>query len=226
MKDKILIIEDEPAIADNIAYALKTEGFEPIHCPTGGEGRARLEGGGIALVVLDVGLPDTNGFEWCREVRKAHATPIIFLTARSDEVDRVVGLEIGADDYLVKPFSPRELAARVKAVLRRSAVKTQVSPIALGPFTLDEARRQVAYHGESLPLTRNEYRLMKAFLERPGRVLSRDQLMELAWDEPEASLDRTVDAHVKSLRAKLKRVNADEDPIVTHRGEGYSLKEF
>src|SRR4030095_16379230 len=201
---------------------------EPAHAPTGGEGRARLEGGGIALIVLDVGLPDTNGFEWWRDIRKSRSTPIIFLTARSEEVDRVVGLEIGADDYLVKPFSPRELAARVKAVLRRSRAKggAATPSKSFGPFTVDEERRQITYHGSLLPLTRNEYRLLNVFLQRPGRVFSRDQLMGRAWQEPEASLDRTVDAHVKSLRAKLKKVRPEEDPIVTHRGEGYSLKEF
>jgi two-component system, OmpR family, catabolic regulation response regulator CreB len=227
MKDKILVIEDEPSIADTITYALKTEGFDVISCATGETGRSKLEEGGVALVVLDVGLPDVSGFEWCREIRKTHPTPILFLTARSGEVDRVVGLEIGADDYMIKPFSPRELTARVRAILRRSQVKPPIlsSKKEAGAFTVDEERCLIAFHGEALSLSRYEYRLLKAFVERPGRVLSRDQLMDLAWDAPESSMDRTVDAHIKSLRAKLKKIRPKEDPIRTHRGMGYSLKE-
>jgi two-component system catabolic regulation response regulator CreB len=136
-----------------------------------------------------------------------------------------VGLEIGADDYMVKPFSPRELAARVKAVLRRTTVDTP-SPATAGPFSIEEDRRRICYHGTPLSLSRYEYRILKVFLERPGRVLTRDQLMELAWDDPGMSLDRTVDAHIKSLRAKLKQIRPKEDPIITHRGEGYSLREI
>jgi two-component system catabolic regulation response regulator CreB len=169
-----------------------------------------------------------NGFELCKEIRKTDSTPIIFLTARSGEVDRVVGLEIGADDYLVKPFSPRELTARVKAIFRRIqknggdfSAKDET-----GPFQIDEERYTISYFGSDLGLSRYEYRLLKVMIERPGRVLSRDQLMDLAWEEPEASMDRTVDAHIKSLRAKLKKVKPSEDPIQTHRGLGYSLKEF
>jgi len=177
-------------------------------------------------VILDVGLPDINGFELCKEIRRSDSTPIIFLTARSGEVDRVVGLEIGADDYLVKPFSVRELTARVKAIFRRSQKADSLSRGDRGPFQIDEERYTIAYHGADLGLSRYEYRLLKVMIERPGRVLSRDQLMDLAWDEPEASMDRTVDAHIKSLRAKLKKVRPAEDPIQTHRGLGYSLKEL
>lgn len=225
----ILILEDESSIADNIRYALEAEGFATAWGSTLGEGRRRLATGGIDLIVLDVGLPDGNGFDFCRELRKTSAVPVIFLTARSSEIDRVVGLEIGADDYLVKPFSPRELAARVKAVFRRGAAANP-EPAAVRmrsnlPFTIDSERMKISYFGEALPLSRYEYRLLRVLIERPGRVLSRDQLMELAWEEPEASLDRTVDAHIKTLRAKMKKVNAVAEPIETHRGLGYSLKE-
>lgn len=246
----ILIIEDEPAIADTLLYALATEGFSPRWCATAAEGLAALRAQAFALLVLDVGLPDANGFELCKQLRAAgQQLPIVFLTSRSSEIDRIVGLEIGGDDYLVKPFSPRELTARVKVILRRVAPPTPgaapgsavlaVAPAALGagvgagagsgsglPFMHDELRCRIVYRGHALELTRIEYRLLKTFLAQPGRVFTRDQLLGAAWDEPEASFDRTVDAHVKTLRAKLRLVApADADPIVTHRGLGYSLRE-
>ncbi|MFO1462871.1 MAG: two-component system response regulator CreB [bacterium] len=229
MKKHILILEDESAIADNIRYALEAEGFATTWLATLSEARGRLAQGDIDLLVLDVGLPDGNGFDFCRELRKTSAVPVIFLTARSGEVDRVVGLEIGADDYMVKPFSPRELAARVKAVFRRgTAAVPAETPQRLNsslPFTIDPERMKIHYFGTALPLSRYEFRLLRVLIERPGRVLSRDQLMELAWEEPEASLDRTVDAHIKSLRAKMRQVEPGVEPIETHRGLGYSLKE-
>lgn len=228
MKKRILVIEDESSIADNIRYALETEGFEALWSATGGEGQKILAQSQVALIILDVGLPDISGFELCREIRKTHQIPIIFLTARSEEIDRVVGLEIGADDYIIKPFSIRELTARVKAVLRRGETKpnSESTPKApVGPFAVDEKKCRVFYHDTPLELSRYEYRLLKALIERPGRVLSRDQLMDLAWDAPESSLDRTVDAHIKSLRAKMKKINPQEEPIQTHRGMGYSLKD-
>jgi two-component system catabolic regulation response regulator CreB len=225
---KVLLIEDETSIADNIRYALEAEGLQVEWRATLGEGGERINAGGIDLLVLDVGLPDGNGFDFCRELRKTQALPVIFLTARSEEIDRVLGLELGGDDYVVKPFSPRELAARVKSLLRRSAgFASGALPAkpAKTPFEIDAERLKIRYFGESLPLSRYEYRLLRVLIERPGRVLSRDQLMDLAWEEPEASLDRTVDAHIKSLRAKLKKVRPEIDPIETHRGSGYALKE-
>lgn len=238
MASKILIIEDEPAIADTLVYALKTEGFEPHWCATGEAGLGALNVHPFALVVLDIGLPDGSGFEFCKTIRQRSQIPIFFLTARSSEIDRVVGLEIGGDDYLVKPFSPRELTARVKAILRRTAQPAATSapanaplpPSKTGaaggpPFTIDEARCRIAFHGAPLDLTRYEYRLLKTLIADPGRVFTREQLMERAWEEPGASLDRTVDAHIKSLRAKLRAIDETADPIQTHRGLGYSLKE-
>lgn len=223
MKRPILIIEDESSIADNIRFALEQEGYETQWVATGGEGKARLAQGDFQLIVLDVGLPDTDGFTLCREIRRSSNIPVIFLTARSEEIDRVVGLELGADDYIVKPFSPRELAARIKAVLRRGSGET--TPNTSGPFVIDAKQFQISFFGEGLELSPYEFRLLKVFLERPGRVLSRDQLMELAWEDPEASMDRTVDAHIKTLRAKMKKIKPELDPIQTHRGLGYSLKE-
>lgn len=227
-RQTILVVEDEQAIADTITYALKTEGFVPVWKTTGREALVVAAQQELALVVLDVGLPDMSGFDVCRELQKFGAPPVIFLTARSDEVDRIVGLELGADDYMAKPFSPRELTARVRAILRRANGKGQTTAGAStssAVWTHDAAKCRISYRGAGLDLTRNEYRLLAALLSAPGRVFNRDQLMEAAWDDPGAALDRTVDAHIKTLRAKLREAAPDADPIVTHRGLGYSLRE-
>jgi two-component system, OmpR family, catabolic regulation response regulator CreB len=221
----ILVVEDEASIAETITYALQTDGFAPLWKSTGREALAVLRDQPVALVVLDVGLPDMSGFDVCRELQKLGAPPVIFLTARSSEVDKIVGLELGADDYLAKPFSPRELTARVRAILRRANGKAAAPAAATGIWAHDEARCRIAYRRKNLDLTRNEYRLLAALLASPGRVFSRDQLMTAAWDDPGAALDRTVDAHIKTLRAKLREAAPESDPIVTHRGLGYSLRE-
>lgn len=225
MQAKILIVEDEPAIADTIQYALETEGFCPVMAPTGHEALEILAGNGVDLIVLDIGLPDINGFELCKQIRQKSLVPIIFLTARNEEIDRVVGLEIGGDDYVVKPFSPRELTARVKAVLRRIQPHDHQASALPEVFAVDPVKRRISYFGQKLTLSRTEYELLQTFIRRPGQVFTRDQLMDLIWEEPAASMDRTVDAHIKNLRAKLKAVKPDLDPIVTHRGAGYALKE-
>ena len=224
MKPKILIVEDEPAIADTIQYALETDGFDAVCLSSGTPVIDLLQKETIALIVLDIGLPDINGLELCKQIRKEHTLPIIFLTARADEIDRVVGLEIGGDDYVTKPFSPRELTARVKAVLRRTRT---VSPSSMdtAAFEIDQSRRIIHYFGQALELSRYEYRILKTFIRRPGHIYSRDKLMEMAWDEPEASMDRTVDAHIKNIRAKLKAVRPEIEAIITHRSRGYALKE-
>jgi two-component system catabolic regulation response regulator CreB len=226
MSQYILVVEDEPAIADTIVYALQTEGFEPHACATAGDAAATVRERQPALIILDVGLPDQSGFEFCKQVRKSSDIPIIFLTARTDEIDRVVGLEIGGDDYIAKPFSPRELVARVRAVLRRSGQKV-AEPDAppTTPFEIDRNRMKMTYYGVALELSRYEFRILEVLLGRPGWVFSRERLMEHAWDAPECSTDRTVDTHIKTIRAKLREVNPEVDPIVTHRGLGYSLKE-
>ena len=249
----ILVVDDERAIADTVVYALRTEGFAPQWCATAGAAREVLAAALPALVVLDVGLPDANGFDFCRELRARHPDlPVIFLTARSEVIDRVVGLEIGGDDYLAKPFSPRELTARVKAVLRRrpppaqsisdaprSAAEGNATLCVAKPgspetgtgvgaravWAVDEERCRIAYRGAALELTATEFRLLRAFVTHPGRVYTRDQLMEAAWPDPGSATDRTVDAHVKTLRAKLRAAAPAADPIQTHRGLGYSLRE-
>ena len=227
MKPRILVVEDEPAIADTIVYALATDGFEPHWCATGADALAAARQHPAALAVLDVGLPDMNGFELFKRLQQLDASlPVIFLTARSSEIDRVVGLELGADDYIGKPFSPRELVARVRTVLRRSQRAAPV-PVASAPaaFAVDDEKKTIRFRGRTLDLSRTEYRLLKVLIERPGRVYSRDELMQRAWDDPASAFDRTVDAHIKALRAKLRDVDENADPISTHRGMGYSLRE-
>ena len=221
----ILIVEDELALADSIAYALRTDGFDPVHVTLAAQALDAVRAGGPrtpALVVLDVGLPDMNGFEACRRLRQFSDVPVIFLTARSDEIDRIVGLEIGADDYVTKPFSPRELVARIRVVLRRLAPAS--APAAAPPrFEVRPDEARILYRGRLLDLTRYEYLLLKVLAERPGHVLSRAQLMDRVWTDAPDTLERTVDAHVKSLRAKLRAIDPADDPIQTHRGMGYSL---
>jgi len=224
-----LIIEDERGIADSITYPLKTEGFATCWCLTGAEGLKCLEEKEVSLIILDVGLPDINGFELFKIIRKQSSVPLIFLTARSEEIDRILGLELGADDYVTKPFSPRELTARVKAVLRRT--NASHTPDARPgkndtfPLRIDEKKQIIYYFGESIKTSRYEYRIMLTLLKHPGWVYSREQLMENAWDEPDASLVRTVDTHIKNLRHKFKEINPQHNPIITHHGSGYSLKE-
>lgn len=223
----ILVVDDESAIADTILYALRTEGMQVEHCALGGEAIARLRAQPVDLVILDVGLPDLNGFEVCRTLRTLSDVPVIFLTARHEEIDRVVGLEIGADDYVVKPFSPRELAARVRVILRRMRGRADGVPSTPAhetapPFVHDRDGARLAYRGQWLDLTRYEYRLLALLADHPGRIYSRAQLMDLVWDDALDTSDRTVDTHIKTLRAKL-RAAGDEDPIRTHRGMGYSL---
>ncbi|MEO7057448.1 MAG: two-component system response regulator CreB [Caldimonas sp.] len=227
MKPRILIVEDEPGIADTLQYALRTDGFEPVWCATGEEALADARATPPALVILDVGLPDASGFEIFKRLRASSDVPVVFLTARSDEIDRVVGLELGADDYVAKPFSPRELVARVRSVLRRSA-RTPVADAVSGrdaPIAVDEARMQARYYGRLLELSRYEFGVLKTLAARPGHVFSRDALLERVWGSDSESMDRTVDAHVKTLRAKMKAIAPLQEPIRTLRGSGYALEE-
>ncbi|HWR59333.1 MAG TPA: two-component system response regulator CreB, partial [Thermodesulfovibrionales bacterium] len=230
MRRRILVVEDEPSISDNIVYALSTEGFDPVPCGTGREALEILRTQGINLVIVDIGLPDVDGLELAHEIRRSKATPIIFVTARSGEIDRIVGLELGADDYVVKPFSPRELVARIRAVLRRTSEmgNTSLKPVCAGnpPFRVDDVGMTIYYHERKLELTRYEFRLLRLLVTNPGRVFTREQLMDRAWEEPDMSLERTVDTHIKTLRQKLKAVFPGEPIILTHRGTGYSLKVF
>jgi two-component system catabolic regulation response regulator CreB len=226
---KILIVDDEPAISETLAYALQADGFATESCTLGAEALALLGTGGHDLVVLDVGLPDISGFDICRALRRHSDVPVLFLTARADEVDRIVGLELGGDDYVAKPFSPREVVSRIRAILRRLHPEPRLNkecygqPEKTAKFVVDRDGMRVAYHGAWLNLTRYEYLLLVQLLERPGRILSRQQIMESVWQDGGESLERTVDTHIKTLRSKLRAQHPDEDVILTHRGLGYSI---
>ena len=221
----ILLAEDETAIADAVLYALRAEGWQAEHVPLGGAVLPRVRRGGIDLLILDVGLPDASGFEVCRALRTENALPVIFLTARAGELDRVLGLELGGDDYVAKPFSPRELVARVRARLRRAQPAQGVDGWRVhGRFAIDKAGHRIRFDARVLELTRYEYGLLAALLQRPGAVLSRAQLMDRVWEDALDSGDRTVDTHVKTVRAKLREIDPVADPIQTHRGLGYSLE--
>lgn len=236
MSRSILIVEDEKAIADNVAYALATDGFTPHHVTLGQSALDLLSSPNSPapdLIVLDIGLPDMSGFDVCRRLRQfsnqSSNIPVIFLTARSDEIDRIVGLEMGADDYVTKPFSPRELVARIRAVLRRleagqtHIVKESGTQTHTDRFQVRPAEGRIMYLGQSLALTRYEYLLLKTFIDHPGQLFSRAQLMDMVWTGASDTLERTVDAHVKSVRAKLRLIASEDDPIQTHRGMGYSF---
>ncbi|WP_140633736.1 two-component system response regulator CreB [Methylibium rhizosphaerae] len=221
----VLLLEDDPAIARTVAYALERDGFAVRHVLLVREAAEQLRSGAADVALLDVGLPDGSGLDLCRTLRQEQpALPIVLLTARSDETDRVLGLELGADDYVAKPFSPRELVARVRALLRRA--RATASPVAPphGLFELDEAGSRVRYAGQPLSLTRRELGLLRVLLRSPGRIHSRESLLDAVWGADADSGDRTVDTHVKTLRAKLREVKPELDPIVTHRGLGYSLE--
>ncbi len=222
---RILLVEDESAIADTVLYALREDGHDALHCLTAGEALDAAASEAFALAILDVGLPDLGGFALCRQLRARGDLPVIFLTARQEEADRVLGFELGADDYVPKPFSPRELVARVRAVLRRAgqAGATGGTRPASAGFEHDAGGMRVRYRGRLLELTRYEYGLLAALLARPGAVLSRAQLMDRVWGDALDTGDRTIDTHVKTLRAKLHAIAPDADPIRTHRGLGYSL---
>ncbi len=216
----ILLVEDEPAIAETVTYALHADGFAAEHVLLGGQVLPRLARGGIDLVILDVGLPDCSGFDVCRKLREISAVPVIFLTARSDETDRVLGLELGADDYIAKPFSPRELVARVRARLRRHEIDSAQRK---GRFEIDTTAQRIRYAGRWLDLTRYEHALLAELLRRPGAILSRAQLLDRVWADALESGERTVDTHVKTLRAKLRQLDPAHDPIRTYRGLGYCI---
>ena len=218
----ILIVEDEAAIADTLVFALQGEGFSTTWLSLGHAALEYQQTTPADLVILDIGLPDISGFETCKQLRRFSEVPVMFLSARDGEIDRVVGLEIGADDYVVKPFSPREVAARVRAILKRMAPRPAPGPEAAALFTVDPERVQISYRGQVLSLTRHEFRLLQCLLEQPERVFSREQLLDALGVMADVGYERNIDSHVKSLRAKLRLVAAQAEPIQTHRGLGYS----
>ena len=223
----ILIVEDEPTIAQSLQYALQAEGFQCHWCDLAYNGIVYALEKEVDLIILDVGLPDMSGFEACKRIRAECEVPIMFLTARSDEIDRVVGLEIGADDYVVKPFSPREVCARVKAILKRipssdshrkhiDNTRTQIDG-----FIIDNKNIEVTFANQTLPFTKAEYKIFHHLLSNPRHVFSREQLLTAIESPNHESYERSVDTHIKTLRAKLKKAGAKSSLITTVRGFGY-----
>ena len=222
-KGAILLVEDERAIADLVRAYMRRDGFDVVWVGDGEMALRELPRHPVRLVVLDIGLPGIDGFEVCRRLRARTTVPILMLSARDDEVDRVCGLEAGADDYVTKPFSPRELVARVKAILRRAgAGAANAGPaerLAVGDVVLDRAAHTVASEGRPVDLTAREFELLAALLAHPGVVLSRDRLLEMVWAGEFPGGTRTVDVHVAQLRGKLGL----EGFIETVRGSGYKV---
>jgi DNA-binding response OmpR family regulator len=218
----VVVVEDEPDIGDLLALYIRREGWQ-VHVATSGhDGLEAVRARNPDFVILDIGLPgELDGFDVCRQLRQTSSVPVLFLTARDDEVDRILGLEMGADDYVTKPFSPREVVARVKAVLRRGRLDESESPVLaeFGTLEIDLDRREVRRDGEPVGLATQEMALLGVFVENQGVVLSRQQLLDLAWGEDWIGDPRTVDVHVRQLRRKL----GDELPLVTVRGFGYRL---
>ena len=231
MNHTILIVEDEKEIADTLTYVLASEGFTPTWVANCESAIDNLADNHYDIGIFDVGLPDGSGFELLKKIRQTgNQLPVIFLTARGEEIDRIVGLEIGADDYVTKPFSPREVVARVKVVLKRIAKQpeqpeqTNTTDVNSSIFDHKVDQRVITYHGEPMDLTRAEYELMTEFIAQPGRVFSRRQLIESIWSSNHPSDDRAIDTHIKTLRAKLKTRDPHKEFITTHRGFGYSLE--
>ena len=221
---KILIVDDDPHIREVLRFALEKDGFSVVEAANGAQALARHAAERPDLIVLDILMPEMDGTEVCRRLRRDHATPIVFLSSRDDEVDRILGLELGGDDYVTKPFSPRELVARVRAVLRRGtpAVTEGDSPVsAHGRLRLDAERFKAWWAETEITLTVTEFGILRTLLRRPGKVYSREELIGAAYDFHNVVSDRTVDSHVRRLRAKLAVAGAD--PVETVHGVGYKL---
>jgi two-component system, OmpR family, response regulator len=213
----VLLVEDEPSVGELVRGYLGRDGYRVIWVRTGEESLAELDRHAIRLVILDIGLPGMDGFEVCRRMRARSQVPILMLTARDEEPDRIVGLEVGADDYLTKPFSPRELVARMKAILRRSEQQPMQEVLTLGDVSLNRETHDVTSGGRAVELTAKEFDLLAYFLANAGAVLSRDLLLDRVWGVEYPGGTRTVDVHVAQLRRKLGR----PDLIRTLRGSGY-----
>jgi DNA-binding response OmpR family regulator len=228
MPKRIAIVEDEAELAALLDYNLSRHGYE-TQVLGGSEGTLRkLEGLKPDLILLDVMLPAVDGFELCRGIRRSAVlarTPVLFLTARSDEVDRVLGLEIGGDDYMTKPFSPRELVARVKAHLRREDMDAEPQVLDVGRFKLDRGARRVFHGDRELTLTSTEFNLLEFFLTHPGRAYSREQLLEFVWGEQRYVTPRTVDVHIRRLREQIEEQPESPRNLTTVRGFGYRFED-
>lgn len=231
MSRHVLVVDDEARIREVVTYALRRDGFVVSEAEAGDAALARMAAGGVDLVVLDVMLPGVDGLEVCRRIRATSRVPILFLSAKGEEVDRVVGLELGGDDYLVKPFSPRELVARVRALLRRAEGAERAAPaeaarrvLVHGPIEVDLDRHEVRCGGELVALTPTELGVLATLLERPGVVCSRAVLMQRAYRWDNLVTERTIDTHVRRIRAKFRPTGVD--PVATVHGVGYKVAEL
>ncbi len=220
---RVLVIDDDPGLRELLAEYLGGRGFETATAADGPTGLEAARAGSHDLVVLDIMLPGLDGLGVLRELRTTSQVPVIMLTARGDDVDRIVGLELGADDYLAKPFNPRELVARIQAVLRRGGVPDTAQPLRAGPLLVDPDRRSVRLDGDPIELTTTEFELLRVLVARAGRVVPRERLMELARGEDYASFDRSVDVHVSHIRRKLGDDPRSPRLIKTVRGVGYTV---
>jgi len=224
----ILVVEDEKEIRELLAHCLRKEGFAPILAPDGESALAKARKEKPDLVLLDILLPKADGLEVLRAIRSSpgiEATPVVMLTAKGEETDRVVGLELGADDYIAKPFSPREVVARIKAVIRRARPadrEAETAPLVHGDLRMDPDRHEVLFRGEPVSLTTKEFRILQALLSSPGRVLSREAILRKAWGEDTHVIDRTVDVHIAKLRQKIPLLAR---AIETVKDAGYKLRE-
>ena len=223
---RVLVVEDEESISDPLSYLLRQEGFEVAVAATGPDGLAEFDRGGADIVLLDLMLPGLSGTEVCRTLRAKSSVPVIMLTARDSEIDKVVGLELGADDYVTKPYSSRELLARIKAVLRRGGEPGDLLPptLEVGPVRMDVDRHVVTVAGSSVPLPLKEFELLELLLRNTGRVLTRMQLIDRVWGSDYVGDTKTLDVHVKRLRAKIEQDPANPTLLVTVRGLGYKLE--
>ena len=223
---RVLLVEDEESFSDPLSYLLKAEGFEVAVAATGPDALLEYDRGGADIVLLDLMLPGLSGTEVCRALRQRGSVPVIMLTARDSEIDKVVGLEIGADDYVTKPYSTRELLARMRAVLRRGTEPEDPVPAALqaGPVRMDVDRHVVTVRGETVPLPLKEFELLELLLRNAGRVLTRGQLIDRVWGADYVGDTKTLDVHVKRLRAKIEPDPGVPQHLVTVRGLGYKLE--
>ncbi|RNL66111.1 DNA-binding response regulator [Nocardioides marmoriginsengisoli] len=221
---RVLVVEDEESYSDALAYMLRKEGFEVAIAADGPTALAEFDRAGADIVLLDLMLPGIPGTEVCRQIRQTSNVPVIMVSAKDDEVDKVVGLELGADDYITKPYSPRELVARIRAVLRRGA-EPDLAPQTLeaGPVRMDTERHVVTIEGEDVRLPLKEFELLEMFLRNPGRVLTRGQLIDRVWGSDYVGDTKTLDVHVKRLRAKIEPSPAEPKYLTTVRGLGYKL---
>ena len=224
---RVLVVEDEESFSDALSYMLRKEGFEVAVAPTGTDALTQFDRNGADIVLLDLMLPEMSGTEVCRQLRQKSAVPIIMVTARDSEIDKVVGLEIGADDYVTKPYSPRELVARIRAVLRRKSADATEAPtqtLSAGPVRMDVERHVVTVNGEVVALPLKEFELLELLLRNAGRVLTRGQLIDRVWGADYVGDTKTLDVHVKRLRSKIEPEPSNPRYIVTVRGLGYKFE--